>query len=129
MTHTIRFTETEGDEIRTLLIGRKVTKVAEDTLRLDDGRLLQFVGNDGGCSCGAGDYELTELNDLDNVITAVDFENDPDGDYEDGSGVYRIFVFAENRQVNLATFEGSDGNGYYGTGYSIHVQLPDALLS
>jgi hypothetical protein len=115
------FTESEHDQIRDLLVGRKVTKVTDDTLQLDDGRLLTFVGHEGGCSCRAGDYELTELNDVDNVITSVTFEDSPSDDL-DGDGHYRIFVFAEDRKVNLATFEGSDGNGFYGTGYSIHVR-------
>ncbi len=130
MNRTIEFTESEGDEIRNLLIGRKVTKVSEDTLQLDDGRLLRFAGNDGCGGCPSGYYELKELNDTDNVITAVDFENEPDGDDYDGEaeGVYRIFVFADNKQINLATFEGSDGNGYYGTGYSIEILPPGSAV-
>lgn len=119
---TATLDETNKAEIEALLVGRTVTKVADDTLLLDDGRRLQFVGHEGGCSCGAGDYDLTELNGVDNVITEVEFVDSPDGDYDDGDGHYRIFVFADNVRVNLATFEGSDGNGCYGTGYSIHIE-------
>ncbi len=114
--------EMDEEKIRDLLIGHKVTKVADDRLVLDDGTELQLAGNEGGCSCGAGDYELTELNGVDNVITAVDLESSPGDDYQDGNGTYKIFVFADNRRVNLATFEGSDGSGYYGTGFSISVR-------
>lgn len=122
--NTVTYDETDHAEIERLLVGRRVTKVSEDTLTLDDGRLLKFVGNDGGCACSAGCYPLTELNDVDNVITSVEFEDEPGGDdYPDDryEGHYKIFVFADNRRINLATFEGSDGNGYYGTGYAIHV--------
>lgn len=119
------YTEEEHDAVAALLVGRKVEKVDTNTIRLDNGMLLKLTGNDGGCSCGSGDYELTELNGVDNVITSVEFEDSPDGDDNpEGTGHYRIFVFADNVKVNLATFEGSDGNGYYGTGYSIEV-LPD----
>jgi len=112
-------------EIETLLLGHAVSKVAADHLLLDDGTLLRLVGNDGGCSCGAGDYDLTALNGVENIITAVEFEDEPGGDGERGSeGAYRIFVFAGNEHINLATFEGSDGNGYYGTGYHVMVRLP-----
>ncbi len=115
-------TENNQDEIRDLLLGRKV---ADDTLTLDDGRTLLLVGNEGGCSCGSGDYALTELNGADNVITSVEFEDNPETEDKDfnmaGDGHYRIFVYANNTKINLATFEGSDGNGYYGTGYSITV--------
>lgn len=116
----------EGDErqICELLLGRTVTKVGADELELDDGTRLKLEGHEGGCSCGAGDYELTELNECDNVITKVELLNSPDGDWEGGDGTYRIFVYADNQRINLATFEGSDGNGYYGTGYSIHVTRP-----
>jgi hypothetical protein len=106
-------------EIKELLLGRKAVKVAEDTLTLDNGITLRFTGHEGGCSCGAGDYDLTELNGVDNIITNVEFFDDPADDYGSGSGYYKIFVFADNEKINLATFEGSDGNGYYGTGYSI----------
>lgn len=29
------------------------------------------------------------------------------------------------QKVNLAAFSGTDGNGYYGTGFSIHVKAPE----
>lgn len=112
----------DKDAITALLVGRKVTKVAANMLLLDDGTRLTLVGNDGGCACSAGCYDLTELNDVDNVITAVEFQDSPDGEDCSGDGTYKIFVFADNVRVNLATFEGSDGNGYYGTGYSVEVQ-------
>lgn len=117
-------------QITELLVGRKVTKIESDTLLLNNGRVLTLAGNVGGCSCGSGDYELTELNGVDNVITAVEFVDSPSGDdYDDddsyvGPGHYKIFVFADNQKINLATFEGNDGSGYYGTGYSIEVQVP-----
>lgn len=113
-------------EIERLLIGHKVTKVAENRLTLDDGTMLMFKGNIGGCSCGSGDYDLTVLNGVDNIITNVQLVDDPCGDDypKDAKGLYQIFVYASNEIINLATFEGSDGNGYYGTGYSILIERP-----
>ena len=113
-------TEDNPTEISNLLLGRTVTKVSDDTLILDDGRILKLAGNEG-CCCGSGDYALTDLNDCPNVITKVEFNDSPDGNGLDGECVYQIFVFAGDKRINLATFEGSDGNGYYGTGYSITV--------
>lgn len=120
-----KYYEDEKDSIRELLIGRKVAKVSSNTLQLDDGTRLYLVGHEGGCCCGSGDYELTELNGVDNIITNVEFEDLPCGDAYPGRGypgTYKIFVFAANQRVNLATFEGDDGNGYYGTGYKIIVE-------
>ena len=121
----ITITEDDETAIKNLLIGHRVEKVGDDTLRLDDGTVLRLKGNDGGCSCGAGDYDLTELNGCDNVITSVELVDHSVSDDNRGKGeegVYRIFVFAEDKRINLATFEGDDGNGYYGTGYTIEVQ-------
>ena len=116
------YNQDDMNEIRELLIGHKVTRISEDRLQLDDGRVLQFIGNDGGCACDAGCYPLTELNGVDNVITSVEFANNPGGDdtatYD---GTYQIFVYADNTRINLATFRGTDGNGYYGTGYVIQI--------
>jgi hypothetical protein len=115
----------DHEAISALLVGRKVVAVVDDRMQLDDGTILVFTGAEGGCSCGAGDYELTELNGCDNIITAVELVNSPSGDdYPEGEGAYRIFVYADNTKINLATFEGTDGNGYYGTGYYITVKRP-----
>jgi hypothetical protein len=113
--------------IQNLLVGHKVAKVAKDHLLLDDGTVLRFPDTYGGCSCNSGCYDLTELNGVDNIITAVEFQDDPGGDgyHEEGGGVYRIYVYADNQKINLATWEGTDGNGYYGTGYDIWVRRPE----
>lgn len=110
-------------EIRDLLLGRKVEKVDEKHLLLDDGTVIKAIGREGGCVCGAGDYWLSELNGVDNVITAVEFDYAPHANgYE---GYYRIFVYADNQKINLMQFDGSDGNGYYGTGFEILVREGD----
>lgn len=109
----------EKNEIERLLLGHKIVKVGTDIVQLDDGTLLKFTGSQG-CSCTS--YDLTELNGVDNIITKVDFDDNPGGvGYAEYEGSYRIFVFADNVKVNLATFEGTDGEGYYGTGYDIRI--------
>lgn len=88
---------------------------------LSNGRILLVWGNDGGCSCGAGCYYLTELNDCDNIITNVEVEENPAGDEDGGDGTYKVFVYAGHQKINLLTFVGDDGNGYYGTGWWLRV--------
>lgn len=114
------------DDLRDLFVGKSVVKAEMESgysprglLTLSDGTTLRVGGNEGGCICGAGDYDLTELNTVDNIITNVQVI-EPPGEYERG-GCYQIFVFADNRPINLATFEGDDGNGYYGTGFWLEV--------
>jgi len=117
------------NEFKNALIGHKIVSVstsrgAVGTIVLDDGTVLELEGNEGGCCCSSGDYTLTTLNHVDNIITNVEFVDSPSGDGEDGDGTYKIFVFADNTMINLATFEGDDGNGYYGSGYDIRIKKP-----
>lgn len=115
-----------------LLFGRKIVSAkrveaspsnnyAEGQLVLDNGTILLVGGNDGCGGCPSGTYWLTDLNTADNAISNVVVEEEFTGKYED-DGFYRIFVIAEDQNRHLvASFEGSDGNGYYGSGYWISV--------
>ena len=58
--------------MRQLLLGHRVEKVASDHIRLDNGYIVKVVPNEGCGGCSAGNYYITELNHVDNVITAVD---------------------------------------------------------
>ena len=111
----------QEDKIKELLLYRKVEKVSDNKLLLDNGIELEIVPNEGCGGCSSGWYYLEELNGCDNAITNVEFvEENLDSDNYDYS--YKIFVYAENQQIKLLQVDGSDGNGYYGTGYSILVR-------
>lgn len=116
-----KYTEENTKEITQLLLGRKVAKVSGNTLSLDNGKKLCLVGNEGCYGCTNGNYRLSELSDCDNVITSVEFVFAPGDDSDYKEGYYQIFVFAGDNRINLATFMGTDGNGCYGTGYTITV--------
>jgi hypothetical protein len=131
---TTYLTENDDDATRDLLLGRRITAVklgaeagddaqVDGQLTLDDGTVVDVVPNDGGCSCGAGDYVLTHLATVDNVITDVRLAVDEGSDGE-AAKTYRIFVYAGNEEINVMTVDGDDGNGYYGTGYALHVKHP-----
>lgn len=135
------YSENDGDQIAALLIGHRIVAAekgefdypgrgwnekAEGRLVLDDGTVLYLTGHEGGCSCGAGDYPLGSVAAVDNIITAARVECSPssddwDKDEDDGEGAYRIFVIADAVEINVAEFTGTDGNGYYGTGFSLTV--------
>lgn len=130
-----RLNENDNDEITALLMGRRVTKVDDEHIVLDNGTTIKAIGHDGGCACSAGCYDLSVLNGVDNAITRVEYDYRPagDGDYpaktghpddptDEYEGYYRVFVYADNQQINLMQFDGSDGNGYYGTGFEILVR-------
>lgn len=112
-------------EIKELLIGRKV-KVDGNKLLLDNGMILEVEANEGCGGCSSGWYSITKLNEVDNVITDVEFvcDGEVDGEYGEwyNDTSYKIFVFCEDTRINLLQVDGSDGNGYYGTGYTIKVK-------
>ena len=113
----------EENRIRDLLLYRKIVKVENDTLHLDNGVELEVCPNEGCGGCCSGWYELVELNGCDNAITNVEFSCDDIYDkdsYNDTS--YKIFVFAEDKRIKVLQVDGTDGNGYYGSGYSIIVK-------
>lgn len=145
MTET--YDHTSGDKIAAVLVGRRIVEAekgefdfpgrdrwaasADGRLVLDDGTVLYLTGNDGGCACSAGCYPLDKVATVDNIITSARVEADPhDEDEAWGTGgrengTYRIFVIADNIEINVAEFVGTDGNGYYGTGFEITVVRAD----
>lgn len=138
MADTREYNHADLDALRAALVGRSVVAVemldrgsTDETIgkwgptvqgvaTLDDGRVLKLSGNDGGCSCGAGDYELTRLNAMPvNGImdVQIDVDDSQVDEWGEGHQTYRLFVLAQDNRIELATFEGNDGNGYYGTGF------------
>lgn len=124
------------NRLRELLVGKRISEITRDelygTLTLDDGTVLHLHGNEGCGGCANGWYDLTALNKTDSAIMDVRIEEHPTDDYtHHETGYYRIFVLSFDKKKDLlakeellAEFMGSDGNGYYGTGYWIAV-IPD----
>lgn len=107
-----------SEDYAALLVGHKIVKAQNDALWTDDGRKLKILPNQGGCVCSAGDYEVTALNTCNNIITSAELEH-----YEKGSAenIWRLFVYADNQKINAFEVSGDDGNGYYGTGFTVYV--------
>lgn len=118
----ISYNDTEA--IKDLFTGRKIVKAEDSTLTLDNGVTVQVVPNDGCWMCINGNYSLTQLNKVKNVITNVEVVKKTDND---DNTVYKIFVYAEGlpasskNKKKLVEVSGADGNGYYGTGYILEV--------
>lgn len=116
------------------LFGRKI--VAADTvdngtddtrgyLTLDNGVVLEVVGNEGCGGCSNGWYYVSEVATCDNLILGVEFEEELNSeDRWEESYIYRIFVLTANEKIKVVQVDGSDGNGYYGTGYHVNVKVP-----
>lgn len=120
--------ECNEKEIEELLLGHKiVADENNDSLILDNGVVLQINPNVGCYGCESGNYYLQHISSVNNAITNVEFVNDHDDsdDDEEYYQHYRIFVIADGMTTELLDVYGTDGNGYYGTGYTIDVYMPD----
>ena len=117
---TLEIEHYEENKIKELLLYRKIIKVSDEKLLLDNGVELEIIANEGCGGCSSGWYSVTELNGCDNAITNVEFEEE---NIEDDERSYKIFVYAENEKIKMLQVDGDDGNGYYGTGYSIKVRI------
>lgn len=115
--------EQNEKEIEELLLGHKVTVDDYDNLVLDNGVVLQINPNIGCGACESGNYYLEHISSVNNAITNVEFVEEFEDDcyYEH----YKIFVIADGMTTELLDVYGTDGNGYYGTGYTIDVYIPD----
>lgn len=115
--------ECNEKEIKELLLGHKVTVDDYDNLVLGNGVVLQINPNIGCGGCESGNYYLEHIASVNNAITNVELVEEYDDDcyYEH----YKIFVIADGMTTELLDVYGTDGNGYYGTGYTIDVYIPD----
>ena len=117
--------ECDEKEIEELLLGHKiVADENNDTLILDNGVVLQINPNVGCYGCESGNYYLEHISSVNNAITNVEFVEEYDDD-EYQCKHYRIFVIANGMTTELLDVCGTDGNGWYGTGYTIDVCIPD----
>ena len=95
-----------------------------------NGVVLQINPNIGCGGCESGNYYLEHISSVNNAITNVEFVNEhEDSEYDDFDAEYyqhyKIFVIADGMTTELLDVYGTDGNGYYGTGYTIDVYIPD----
>jgi hypothetical protein len=137
-------TECDSAEDYSWLVGRKVVEAnkvgmhipmtvghwrseSDGYIILDDGTQVYVKGNEGCGGCDSGNYDLQHLATVDNVITSVRLATETScyDEYSDEYVSYRIFVYAGAEEINLMQVDGTDGNGYYGTGYEITVIFPD----
>lgn len=121
-TDVVHLDDNDSQGIADLLIGRKVEYAKDGVLILDDGSRLEIIPNEGCGGCTSGWFDITELNEVDNVITRAEVVyREEDTMYS--PDVYSIFVYAENKKLLLAKVAGDIGNGYYGAGFTIEARL------
>lgn len=128
-TREITLDQNSDDGLYTqILRGRYVTRIDGSTITLDNGTELHIQGNEGCGGCGNGWYWLEQVYKQGSrrarIMSAYVAYDEEDKD-EEGPSVYTIFVMVDGNptQLPLATVRGSDGNGYYGTGFTITATI------
>lgn len=138
---TKTFNDNHEDEIRELLIGRRIVwnqlgqfhypgrrsweDKADAKIVLDDGTVLYVLPNFGCGGCSNGHFYTTGTRLCDNIITNVTLAvSGADGCLNE---TYCIFVYADNEEINALQVEGSDDSGFYGSGYQLFVVFPDEV--
>lgn len=122
-TQEITLNQDSDDGLYTqLLRGRYVTSIDDGTITLDDGTELYIHGNEGCGGCESGWYWLEKVYKQGSPrarIMSAYVAYDEDG--EDAPSVYTLFVMVDGNptQLPLATVRGDNGNGYYGTGFTL----------
>lgn len=122
-TQEITLNQSSEDGLYTkLLRGRYVTSINDGIITLDDGTELHIDGNYGCGGCESGWYWLEQVYKQGSrnarIMSAfVDYDEDD----KEPPSVYTIFVMVDGNptQLPLATVRGDDGNGYYGTGFTL----------
>lgn len=105
-----------------LLRGRYVTSINDGTITLDDGTELYIHGNEGCGGCESGWYWLEKVYKQGSrqarIMSAYVAYGEDD---EDAPSVCTLFVMVDGNptQLPLATVRGDNGNGYYGTGFTL----------
>lgn len=136
------------DKLKAALVGRSIVSTTSQgsdydrvlTFVLDDGTLLKAHATDGGCACSNGCFTVAPGNVAKGTITNVEVEEiasswssdggkrvEP-GSISDGEAKIRVFVYGDLGQQVLVESEGSD-NGYYGWGFWLSVEKPEAVAS
>jgi len=119
------------EEYAALLKGRYVTDITVSsdetsaTLTLDNDTTLELIGS-WGCSCGNGVTYIKHVfqrggRNARIMNARVEATQNDERYYETD---YTIFVMIDGNpsQLPLATMQGYDENGYYGTGFTIYVR-------
>lgn len=120
-----------------ILRGRYVTSIDDGIITLDNGTELHIQGNYGCGSCESGWYWLKETfkrgTRKARIMSAYVAYGEDKSEDEPSRSVYTIFVMVDGNpsQLPLATIRGDDGNGYYGTGFTLTatIKTPPTTLA
>lgn len=105
------------------LLYKKVAKIKDGVLYLEDGERVEFVETFQDCCAGASG-EWVNLNNLtEALITCVQLENVETDDWCDSRRTTaKLVLYYENEQLGTSELEADAGNGgYYGSTLGLEI--------
>lgn len=111
------------------LVGRRIHEIGTRRgslvfLVLDDGTRVDLEGISACCANYRASEVATEPFDgvIMSVLTTVNDDAGLETAPDDRPRIFRLFVYGQDgTQQQIARFDGSDGTGYYGTGFTVTV--------
>ena len=102
------------------LVGKRITKITDEKIVLDNGTVLDIEPNEGcgGCSAGWAEMDIDPYNpNIEAAVMNVEYK-DTDKIRSDS---FKIFIYmADNTSITMEGNNGND-NGYYGSGFWVTV--------
>lgn len=112
------------DELKKLFVGTQVLHVHENIMTLSNGTVVKVLPNSGCWGCPSGNFYLTDrIKKVDTVITNVKLVEKNKNDKK----TFSLFVYTGGKKQKklkkktLFDVTGSEGNGFYGTGFTLEV--------
>lgn len=102
------------------LVGKRITKITDEKIVLDNGTVLLIEPNEGcdGCSAGWAEMDIDPYNlNIEAAVMNVEYKDTDDI----RSDSFKIFIYmADNTSITMEGNNGND-NGYYGSGFWVTV--------
>jgi hypothetical protein len=102
------------------LVGKRITKITDEKIVLDNGTVLLIEPNEGcgGCSAGWAEMDIDPYNpNIEAAVMNVEYKDTDDI----RSDSFKIFIYmTDNTSITMEGNNGND-NGYYGSGFWVTV--------
>lgn len=114
------------DFLKNALIGRRIIKLTESYLELDNGYTVKIRPN-YGCDCGNGSAVIESDyvgEPLDAAVMGLEYEESWSDEYADNT-CFRIFILMKNNKISFEGSDATDGEPHYGSGFWVSATMPD----
>lgn len=108
------------------IIGRRIIKLNQEYIELDNGYIIEIQPNWGGGS-GKGEsiIEADVINEpLDAAVMGLEYEESWSDEYADNT-CFKIFILMKNNKISFEGSDATDGEPHYGSGFWVTATMPN----